>query len=187
MDMIVPVIDSLYNGLDVTPRKDKYDFVKTTLGNDGKYVDQTIELTRTYNEVSREVTELESEVIAYEILFDKAKSLALRPKECKIDDCSFVKEAIEASSKDPENRINQINKDIIESKTLLKSIEKDIESFKELYDFNRRFTNLHGMVLSFRKLLEKSPVKYIIDPHSLLASLDHMETLMADFNQIRGI
>lgn len=187
MDMIVPVIDSLYNGLDVTPRKDKYDFVKTTLGNDGKYVDQTIELTRTYNEVSREVTELESEVLAYEILFDKAKSLALRPKECKIDDCSFVKEAIEASSKDPENRINQINKEISESKTLLKSIEKDIESFKELYDFNRRFTNLHGMVLSFRKLLEKSPVKYIIDPHSLLASLDHMETLMADFNQIRGI
>lgn len=187
MDMIVPVIDSLYNGLDVTPRKDKYDFVKTTLGNDGKYVDQTIELTRTYNEVSREVTELESEVLAYEILFDKAKSLALRPKECKIDDCSFVKEAIEASSKDPENRIIQINKEISESKTLLKSIEKDIESFKELYDFNRRFTNLHGMVLSFRKLLEKSPVKYIIDPHSLLASLDHMETLMADFNQIRGI
>lgn len=187
MDMIVPVIDSLYNGLDVTPRKDKYDFVKTTLGNDGKYVDQTIELTRTYNEVSREVTELESEVLAYEILFDKAKSLALRPKECKIDDCSFVKEAIEASSKDPENHINQINKEISESKTLLKSIEKDIESFKELYDFNRRFTNLHGMVLSFRKLLEKSPVKYIIDPHSLLASLDHMETLMADFNQIRGI
>lgn len=187
MDMIVPVIDSLYNGLDVTPRKDKYDFVKTTLGNDGKYVDQTIELTRTYNEASREVTELESEVLAYEILFDKAKSLALRPKECKIDDCSFVKEAIEASSKDPENRINQINKEISESKTLLKSIEKDIESFKELYDFNRRFTNLHGMVLSFRKLLEKSPVKYIIDPHSLLASLDHMETLMADFNQIRGI
>ena len=187
MDMIVPVIDSLYNGLDVTPRKDKYDFVKTTLGNDGKYVDQTIELTRTYNEVSREVTELESEVLAYEILFDKAKSLALRPKECKIDSCSFVKEAIEASSKDPENRINQINKEISESKTLLKSIEKDIESFKELYDFNRRFTNLHGMVLSFRKLLEKSPVKYIIDPHSLLASLDHMETLMADFNQIRGI
>ena len=187
MDMIVPVIDSLYNGLDVTPRKDKYDFVKTTLGNDGKYVDQTIELTRTYNEVSREVTELESEVLAYEILFDKAKSLALRPKECKIDDCSFVKEAIEASSKDPENCINQINKEISESKSLLKSIEKDIESFKELYDFNRRFTNLHGMVLSFRKLLEKSPVKYIIDPHSLLASLDHMETLMADFNQIRGI
>lgn len=187
MDMIVPVIDSLYNGLDVTPRKDKYDFVKTTLGNDGKYVDQTIELTRTYNEVSREVAELESEVLAYEILFDKAKSLALRPKECKIDSCSFVKEAIEASSKDPENRINQINKEISESKTLLKSIEKDIESFKELYDFNRRFTNLHGMVLSFRKLLEKSPVKYIIDPHSLLASLDHMETLMADFNQIRGI
>ena len=187
MDMIVPVIDSLYNGLDVTPRKDKYDFVKTTLGNDGKYVDQTVELTRTYNEVSREVTELESEVLAYEILFDKAKSLSLRPKECKIDSCSFVKEAIEASSKDPENRINQINKEISESKTLLKSIEKDIESFKELYDFNRRFTNLHGMVLSFRKLLEKSPVKYIIDPHSLLASLDHMETLMADFNQIRGI
>ena len=187
MDMIVPVIDSLYNGLDVTPRKDKYDFVKTTLGNDGKYVDQTVELTRTYNEVSREVAELESEVLAYEILFDKAKSLALRPKECKIDSCSFVKEAIEASSKDPENRINQINKEISESKTLLKSIEKDIESFKELYDFNRRFTNLHGMVLSFRKLLEKSPVKYIIDPHSLLASLDHMETLMADFNQIRGI
>lgn len=187
MDMIVPVIDSLYNGLDVTPRKDKYDFVKTTLGNDGKYVDQTVELTRTYNEVSREVTELESEVLAYEILFDKAKSLALRPKECKIDSCSFVKEAIEASSKDPENRINQINKEISESKTLLKSIEKDIESFKELYDFNRRFTNLHGMVLSFRKLLEKSPVKYIIDPHSLLASLDRMETLMADFNQIRGI
>lgn len=187
MDMIVPVIDSLYNGLDVTPRKDKYDFVKTTLGNDGKYVDQTIELTRTYNEVSREVTELESEVLAYEILFDKAKSLALRPKECKIDSCSFVKEAIEASSKDPENRINQINKEISESKALLKSIEKDVESFKELYDFNRRFTNLHGMVLSFRKLLEKSPVKYIIDPHSLLASLDHMETLMADFNQIRGI
>lgn len=187
MDMIVPVIDSLYNGLDVTPRKDKYDFVKTTLGNDGKYVDQTVELTRTYNEVSREVTELESEVLAYEILFDKAKSLTLRPKECKIDSCSFVKEAIEASSKDPENRINQINNEISESKTLLKSIEKDIESFKELYDFNRRFTNLHGMVLSFRKLLEKSPVKYIIDPHSLLASLDHMETLMADFNQIRGI
>lgn len=187
MEMIVPVLDSLYNGLDATTKKEKYDFVKTTLDNDGKYVDQTIELSRTYNEVSRTVGELESEVLAYEILFDKAKSLALRPKECKIDDCSFVKEAIEASSKHPEKRINDINKEISESKTLLKSLEKDIESYKELYDFNKRFTNLHGMVLSFRKLLEKSPVDYIIDPYQLLASLDHMEKLMIDFNQIRGI
>ena len=187
MEMIVPVLDSLYNGLDATTKKEKYDFVKTTLDNDGKYVDQTIELTRTYNEVSRTVTELESEILAYEILFDKAKSLALRPKDCKIDDCSFVKEAIEASSKHPEKRINDINKEIDESNKLLKSLEKDIESYKELYDFNKRFTNLHGMVLSFRKLLEKSPVDYIIDPYQLLASLDHMENLMIDFNQIRGI
>ena len=187
MEMIVPVLDSLYNGLDATTKKEKYDFVKTTLDNDGKYVDQTIELTRTYNEVSRTVTELESEVLAYEILFDKAKSLALRPKDCKIDDCSFVKEAIEASSKHPEKRINDINKEIDESNKLLKSLEKDIESYKELYDFNKRFTNLHGMVLSFRKLLEKSPVNYIINPYQLLASLDHMENLMIDFNQIRGI
>ena len=187
MEMIVPVLDSLYNGLDATTKKEKYDFVKTTLDNDGKYVDQTIELTRTYNEVSRTVTELESEVLAYEILFDKAKSLALRPKDCKIDDCSFVKEAIEASSKHPEKRINDINKEIDESNKLLKSLEKDIESYKELYDFNKRFTNLHGMVLSFRKLLEKSPVDYIIDPYQLLASLDHMEKLMIDFNQIRGV
>ena len=187
MEMIVPVLDSLYNGLDATTKKEKYDFVKTTLDNDGKYVDQTIELTRTYNEVSRTVTELESEILTYEILFDKAKSLALRPKDCKIDDCSFVKEAIEASSKHPEKRINDINKEIDESNRLLKSLEKDIESYKELYDFNKRFTNLHGMVLSFRKLLEKSPVDYIIDPYQLLASLDHMEKLMIDFNQIRGI
>ena len=187
MEMIVPVLDSLYNGLDATTKKEKYDFVKTTLDNDGKYLDQTVELSRTYNEVSRTVGELESEVLAYEILFDKAKSLALRPKECKIDDCSFVKEAIEASSKHPEKRINDINKEISESKTLLKSLEKDIESYKELYDFNKRFTNLHGMVLSFRKLLEKSPVDYIIDPYQLLASLDHMEKLMIEFNQIRGI
>lgn len=187
MEMIVPVLDGLYNGLDATTKKEKYDFVKTTLDNDGKYVDQTIELTRTYNEVSRTVTELESEILAYEILFDKAKSLALRPKDCKIDDCSFVKEAIEASSKHPEKRINDINKEIDESNKLLKSLEKDIESYKELYDFNTRFTNLHGMVLSFRKLLEKSPVNYIIDPYQLLASLDHMEKLMIDFNQIRGI
>lgn len=187
MEMIVPVLDSLYNGLDATTKKEKYDFVKTTLDNDGKYVDQTIELTRTYNEVSRTMTELESEVLAYEILFDKAKSLALRPKDCKIDDCSFVKEAIEASSKHPEKRINDINKEIDESNKLLKSLEKDIESYKELYDFNKRFTNLHGMVLSFRKLLEKSLVDYIIDPYQLLASLDHMEKLMIDFNQIRGI
>lgn len=187
MEMIVPVLDSLYNGLDATTKKEKYDFVKTTLDNDGKYVDQTVELSRTYNEISRTVGELESEVLAYEILFDKAKSLALRPKECKIDDCSFVKEAIEASSKHPEKRINDINKEISDSKTLLKSLEKDIESYKELYDFNKRFTNLHGMVLSFRKLLEKSPVDYIIDPYQLLASLDHMEKLMIDFNQIRGI
>ena len=187
MEMIVPVLDSLYNGLDATTKKEKYDFVKTTLDNDGKYVDQTVELSRTYNEISRTVGELESEVLAYEILFDKAKSLALRPKECKIDDCSFVKEAIEASSKHPEKRINDINKEISESKTLLKSLEKDIESYKELYDFNKRFTNLHGMVLSFRKLLEKSPVDYIIDPYQLLASLDHMEKLMIDLNQIRGI
>ena len=187
MEMIVPVLDSLYNGLDATTKKEKYDFVKTTLDNDGKYADQTVELTRTYNEVSRTVTELESDVLAYEILFDKAKSLALRPKDCKIDDCSFVKEAIEASSKHPEKRINDINKEIDESNKLLKSLEKDIESYKELYDFNKRFTNLHGMVLSFRKLLEKSPVDYIIDPYQLLASLDHMEKLMIDFNQIRGI
>ena len=187
MEMIVPVLDSLYNGLDATTKKEKYDFVKITLDNDGKYVDQTIELTRTYNEVSRKVTELDSEILTYEILFDKAKSLTLRPKDCKIDDCSFVKEAIEASSKHPEKRINDINKEISESNKLLKSLEKDIESYKELYDFNKRFTNLHGMVLSFRKLLEKSPVDYIIDPYQLLASLDHMEKLMIDFNQIRGI
>ena len=40
VEMIVPVIDTLYNGLDSTTRKDKSNFVRSTLDNNRNYVNQ---------------------------------------------------------------------------------------------------------------------------------------------------
>lgn len=187
LDMIIPVIDSLYNGLDQVSKQDKTNFVKEVLDSNGVYVDRTIEIANTHSQILKDINELEGELIAYEILFDKSKNLSLRPKDCKIDNCTFVKDAIEAASKDPEKRLDEINRNINESNKILKSLEKESEYLKEVYAFYNRFKNLHGMIISFKKLLEKSPVGYLTNPYVLLKSLNDLSKVTEDFNTIRGI
>lgn len=187
LDMIVPVIDSIYNGLDQTTKEDKNNFVRETLDLGGKYIDRTVELGQLQSEITRDIHELEGELIAYEILFDKAKSLALRPKNCKIDECAFVKDAIDAANKNPESRMDDINKQLVDAKSTLKSIESEIEFYSEVYDFYNRFNNLYSMILSFKKLFDKSPIAYLCDQYALLDSLTNLGKIREDFNIIRGI
>lgn len=83
---------------------------------------------------------LTSEHYHYITLLSKLSILDNRPKECKIDSCAFIKDSLDALSKDPKSNIDRLEKQIKEYENEKISLEQEnikiVECISAVNDIN---------------------------------------------------
>ena len=102
--------------------------------------------------------ELDKEIIIYKSKREVAKELINRPKKCKIDNCPYIKNAIEAENNYPDKVLQ-------EKLILLESYNRDIDEYKiRIEKFNivieiyNRFIDIKKELKSHIKFIKKLPV-----------------------------
>lgn len=92
-----------------------------------------------------------------ESLLGISQKLKLRPNQCNIDSCAFIKDAIDAMNKNPKDNISEINNTLSNYRSLLDSYKKDM---RNLSDINECILILNRMIRSIESnmyILKKIP------------------------------
>ena len=118
----------------------------------------------------------------YEGLLEAADNIKLRPSKCKISDCPFIKEALEASSKKPEENISKLIQSIEDNQDILNSLISSRDKISTLSESCNQIRIIMRSIESYSRILSKFPVKNILlDQESLLNRLQNNN----DFDEIR--
>jgi DNA repair exonuclease SbcCD ATPase subunit len=97
------------------------------------------------------------ELSYYEGLSDQLSLLEMRPKSCQIDGCSFISQALEASKLNPNLNINELSREIDESKILLNNLISD-KNKNELIQNGIQYINIIiRNIKSHSNILSKLP------------------------------
>ena len=107
-----------------------------------------------YNNIK---TKIDSLIIKTETELELTNSLNLRPDNCKIDSCPFIKEAIEIKKKDPESKLNEL---YIKNNEIEKSIKNDTAYLDKLMEINNcifSIQNILRMIDGYRFIFNKLP------------------------------
>lgn len=82
-------------------------------------------LEQQIDDINKTILDKSTKYSQYSSMVDKMSSLNMRPNECKLDDCPFIKEALEISKLDPENNIKKLSKDISDCNKELERVKND--------------------------------------------------------------
>lgn len=187
IDMIYKAIESILNNLDHTTRDEQLRFINIFISGGLVFKDISKSISKEIEERLRRIADLDAEIKFNKALSDKASSIALRPKECKIDSCGFIKDALEAYNAKPDEAIDNcmaIKKDIQLELDELSSRLNEQADYKELAN---RLTHLIGVIKSYRPLFEDSIVDYLLDETNILSIVKDRTLLYNDLNECRGL
>lgn len=90
-------------------------------------------------------------------LIDKLSILDSRPKECNINHCSFIKDALDAKSLNPEMKLNEINKQLDESLALYNSMDEEANKLSEVITVYNDLMNVLRAIKNNSAILNKLP------------------------------
>lgn len=82
------------------------------------------EIERKISTINMALLDNKVEYQKYETLLQISSKLSLRPSHCKIDSCEFIKDALEADSCNPQQRLKELD-------TLIKQYENELEKMKK--------------------------------------------------------
>lgn len=107
--------------------------------------------------IRADIDDLKSKLAYANGLYDKTTILDNRPESCKINTCSFIKDALEAKAQNPEKQIAMYSTSIDDLTDQLKRCEKDIQFYTEV---QKVYADLNIVVRSIRSnssILSKMP------------------------------
>lgn len=130
-----------------------------------------IDIPKMISDISSSISTLESKISVvkdkiseYNVLLRRTEILKGRPDNCKINSCSFIKDALDAQSQNPEQRIDELSAELNDLQSKLGS---DKNKLLELQDANKTYSDLRALIRSFmgnKPILDKLPVdKSLLD------------------------
>ena len=148
-----------------------------------------------YNDNNLQINSLES-------LVDKADKLKLRPKNCKNDSCIFIKDAIEASKKNPSKELEKLVKENENLSESISKLDKQVNMINDCIEVKNKFDAVYNKVSSYEFLLSKAKInklcnyeylvsmarnnnyKFILDASSNLSVLFNLLELKSNYESI---
>lgn len=147
--------------LDVYRDEFSYGIISTTLD---EYVygnrDINIEINECKNilsSLSNRKTEIDSEYIRIQAELDLIESLSIRPKDCKIDCCPFIKEAVLIKEKDPDSKMQNIIQELKSIELDIIKYNKELNRLEEINSCIFSINNILRMIDGYKFILNKLP------------------------------
>lgn len=187
VESFIPIIDSIYNPLKVSTKEDIINFADIVIESNWSFVDNSVNIAREIEKINRNISDLDGRITVYKEYLSKAIQLQFRPKDCKIDSCRFIVDAVNASKEEPEKNIELLSKEIDSLNKEKKDLLIDYEISLEQKSFIERFRNLYNVILSYRSLLDKSNLGFLYEPRELLKVTLDISKINEKLNQIRFV
>lgn len=124
------------------------------------------------NNLNNEIKNLELQYQKYETLLSVTEKLNMRPNNCKIDSCEFIKDALDALRQNPQDKLNEIRNQLLNLKS---SLSDNTNKLKEYELIISCINNLNVLIRTIGKnilILRKLPIESnLYDKNELLNSI----------------
>ena len=128
--------------------------------------------------------DLSIEMAEYRILANTASKLQFKPEECNFNTCYFIKDAVEADTKNPLGNIDRISKEISDNELLISDLEKRVEHDSMVIEAMHSLHQICRFIGSRNSILSKLPNGYIFsNVNELFIRLNNG----SNFNEIADI
>lgn len=128
------------------------------------YINNNIKIEIEIDEVNKKIESINNQISSNKIEIDKYKNLllilndlSLRPKECNIDSCPFIKSALEAKKQNPEIMIDKIGKEINYLEKELKSYITKKEYLGNVFESINFLNRILRSINGYKHILKKLP------------------------------
>lgn len=98
------------------------------------------------------------ELLMYESLLDKCSILKDRPSNCNIDVCGFIKDALEAKAKNPEDNINRLLKEIDDIQNNIKHHISELNRLNNIQQIIQSINLITRNISTNSSILNKLPI-----------------------------
>ena len=176
-------LNDIKNAIDVFKAGSSYEIINQSvkLIKEGQQVDISV-IDEAISTLEECIVKDKEELKYYEGLLELSKKIELRPTSCKISDCLFIKDALEALKKKPEENVNRLSEEIESNEIILSEMKSNRDMSIEINESIAQIRNILRSIQSYSRILVKFPVKNILlNEESLLERLQTNN----DFNEIK--
>ena len=111
-----------------------------------------------YSRIDSDIQNKKEEVSYYNGLLDRVKILDNRPKQCTISECSFIKDALDAKDKKPEENILGLTTSISDLIQDMNSKSEEVSFYQLAFRVYSDINSIIRLINSNRSLLDKTPI-----------------------------
>ncbi len=147
--------------LDIFRDTFSYGIISEVLDN---YIYGNKDINKQIDSLKKDIKDLEDLKIKYNndtikirAELDLIESLKIRPSNCKIDYCPFIKEAIIVKEKDPESNLNEILLSIRQTEQALEFNNKELDKLNEINSCIFNINNILRTIDGYRFIFNKLP------------------------------
>lgn len=106
------------------------------------------------------IRELEAKYQEFVLIKKVASKLSERPSKCKIDECPFIKDAIEASASHPDENLIEIQKELDDCQATLRSNKEELSRLYSIIECINFIRSIERYILNYGGILKKLPNGY---------------------------
>ena len=180
----VQIISNIKEGISTVKSyatEEALNLVLQNLKNGSSYIQEYNSRKDNLDNLYQRQRDIESELSKYYDLLTFTADLSKRPSNCRIDDCAFIKTALEAFKKNPQENIKRLEKEKSEVEASISDEEAFIYTVEQAVKLEQMITNIIRTIKITDHVLNKFPTgKYLTDINTFLDNF----TNVIMFNEI---
>lgn len=146
------IIDIFKSNMNLHTIEKSIEYVKNNNFPDIDIVDNEI------NNINNNIKQQESLYQKFSTIKDISEKIKLRPIECKIDKCVFIKDSLDAFNQNPDDNMNKINKTLLEYNNLLNTKLEEKQNIKDIIDCINYLNTILRSIDNYSRIFKKLKV-----------------------------
>ena len=154
------------------------------INNTSSLIDELSSIDERMDDLNELILHCKEDISYYNGLLNRGSILSQRPEKCKIDNCPFISDALDAMEKEPEKRLQKTNTNLTKCNIELKELESRREYLNNILNITQSLNNILRMIFNNKFILNKLPNGNIFTDTPLF--LDKLKS-GSPFNEINNL